>query len=258
MGLAPIFAPLFGGWLLLVASWRAIFWVLTGFAVLVGLAVFFKLPESRSEATAVQARAENPFRAYVALSRSPRLIGYTLAGALNGAVLFTYISSSPDLIMGHFHVSPQAFGWLFMLNAFGLIGASQVNRWLLRRLTPDQVLARASLTSIGFGVLLLITAITGFGGMWGIVVTLFLTLATFGLMQGNTMAGALSVDPVRAGSVSALVGGVSFGTGALASWLGSVLHNGTPVPMAGVMLGSMVASGLCLFLLAFRKAGPSP
>ena len=29
----------------------------------------------------------------------PRLVGYAMAGALNGAMLFTYISSSPDLLI---------------------------------------------------------------------------------------------------------------------------------------------------------------
>ena len=54
------------------------------------------------------------------------------------------------------------------------------------------------------------------------------------------MAGALSVDPKRAGSISALMGGVSFATGAVASSLAGLLHDGTPRPMALVMLVALV------------------
>ena len=36
MGLAPILAPLFGGWVLLVADWRWIFGVQAIFALVVG------------------------------------------------------------------------------------------------------------------------------------------------------------------------------------------------------------------------------
>ena len=61
---------------------------------------------------------------------------------------------------------------------------------------------------------------------------LFVLLASYGFMQGNTMAGALNVDPRRAGSVSALMGGASFGVGALAASLSGAFHDGTPRPMA--------------------------
>jgi MFS transporter, DHA1 family, multidrug resistance protein len=253
MGLAPILAPLLGGWVLTVASWRAIFWVLAGFGVLCGLGVIFSLQESRSEETAAQARSENPLRAFQALLRNTRLLGYAAAGALNGAVLFTYISASPDLVIGTYGFTPQAFGWVFGLNAFGVIGASQVNRLLLRRLTPDAVLARASIAAVISAVLLTIAAVTGIGGMWSVLLLLFAALASYGLMAGNTMAGALSVDPRRAGSVSALMGGASFGAGALAAWAGGALHDGTARPMAGVMLLCLVGSMAALYLLAFRK-----
>ncbi len=48
---------------------------------------------------------------------------------------------------------------------------------------------------------------------------LFLLLASYGFMQGNTMAGALNVDLAAPGSISALMGAASFGAGALAASL---------------------------------------
>ena len=255
MGLAPVLAPLAGGAILLAGGWRTIFWVLTVFGLLVGAAVFFKLEESRSEATAAQARSEHPFRAYLTVLKSRRLLGYALAGSLNGAVLFTYISGSSDLISGVYKFSPQAYSVIFAVNAFAIIGASQVNRYLLRRHSPDFVLGRASLAATGLSVVLVLAAVTGFGGMWTVLPLLFLTLASYGLMQGNTMAGALSVDPLRAGSVSALMGGFSFAVGAGASWLNGVLHDGTPVPMTGVMLSALIGSMIALYALALPKRG---
>jgi len=253
MGLAPILAPLLGGWVLVFAGWRAIFWVLAGFGVLVGLWVVFALPESRSADTAAHAKTESPFGAYLALLRERRLIGYALAAALNGAVLFTYVSSSPNLVIGTYGFSPQAFSWIFGLNAVGIIGASQVNRALLRRHTPDRILGRVSLVSVGAGVLLMAAAFTGLGGYWTVLPLLFIALASYGLMSGNTMAGALSIDPRRAGSISALMGGLSFGAGAVAAWAGGVLHDGTARPMAAVMLLCLIGSSLALYTLAFPR-----
>ena len=114
-----------------------------------GGAVALTLPESRSAETAAQARAESPVRAYLALLRQKRLLGYLLGGCLNSACLFTYITVSPGLLIGHYDVPASQFGWYFGANAAGLVGASQLNRYLLRRYTPDQVLVVIERTLAG-------------------------------------------------------------------------------------------------------------
>ncbi|MDP1738561.1 MAG: Bcr/CflA family multidrug efflux MFS transporter [Caulobacter sp.] len=258
MGVAPIVAPVLGSWVLTFAGWQMIFWILALFGLACGAAVTLRLKESRSEETAAQARSESPLRAFAALVRERRLLGYALGGALNGAVLFTYISSSSELIITIYGHSPQVFGWVFGFNAVGVIGASQVNRMLLRRVTPDHVLRRASLAAIGFGVLMTLVAATGLGGQWTVLPSLFLCLGSYGLMAGNTMAGALSIDPRRAGSISALMGGLSFGAGALASWAVGALHNGTALPMAGVMLTCLLGSAAALWFMALPRRGGTP
>ena len=253
MGLAPILAPLLGGALLGVGGWRLNFWFMASFGVAVGIAALIRLKESRSEETTAHAATESPMQAYLALLREPRLVGYALAGALNGATLFTYIASSPDLLIKTYGIPASQFGWVFGLNAVGIIGSNQVNRYLLRRRTPDQVLAKSSLVATGFAVLLMIAAVSGVGERWSVLPLLFMLLSTYGFMQGNTMAGALNVDPRRAGAISALMGAVSFGTGAVASAAAGVLHDGTPRPMALVMLVALIGSVLCLRLLALPK-----
>ena len=99
----------------------------------------------------------------------------------------------------------------------------------------------------------MIAAVSGVGERWSVLPILFLLLSSYGFMQGNTMAGALNVDPRRAGAISAMMGAVSFGTGALASAAAGVLHDGTPRPMALVMVAALAGSALCLHLLALPK-----
>lgn len=253
MGLAPVLAPQLGGVIQFVAGWRGVFWTLVVFGLLIGLWIALALSESRSQATALQARSENPFRAYGALLGQKRLAGYGLAGALNGATLFTYISTAPALVMQTYGHTPLVFNIIFALNAVGIIGASQVNRLLLRRSTPDRVLVRASIASIIAAFLLVAAAWSGLGGQFTVLPLLFAALSSYGLMAGNTMAGALSVDPSRAGSTSALMGGASFTAGALASWMGGLLHDGTARPVAAVMFVCLVGSSLAIFGLAVPK-----
>lgn len=254
MGLAPILAPLLGAALLAFGGWRLNFWFMAAFGIVVGVIAVLRLKESRSEATARQAASENPFQSYAALLRQPRLVGYALAGALNGATLFTYIATSPSLIMGTYGYSAALFPWIFGLNALGIVGSGQINRMILRRVHPDRVLSVASRIAVGLGVALMIAAYTGIGERWTVLPLVFLVFCSLGFMQGNTTAGALNVDPLRAGSISALMGAVGFAAGALASTLAAVLHDGSARPMALVMILALAGSALALRFLALRPA----
>lgn len=255
-GLAPVFAPLIGGVVLHVSSWRHIFGVLALFGLVVGVTAFFRLPETRSAETAAQARSETVLRAYTSLIRQRRLVGYALAGALNGAMLFTYVACSPDLLIHHYQIPAAHFGWVFSVNAIGLILGGNLNRRLLRTRTPDQVLKGSTLTAVGLCVLLAIVVFSGFDQRWAVLGLLFLLLSTYGLLQGNTLAGALSVDPRRAGAASALLGACSFATGAMASWLTGVFSDGTAKALATTLLAAAIGSALALRLVARRMMPP--
>ena len=216
--------------------------------------MLLRLKETRSEATRLQAESENPFRAYVALLRQKRLVGYALAGGLNGAVLFTYISTAPGLVIDIYGVPPAAFGLIFGLNAAAVIGANQVNRYVLRHRAPDAIVVVASLAALSVAAVLAMATLVGVDGPWVVLPLIFVLLSSYGFIQGNTVAGALSVDPLRAGSASSLLGGASFGVGALASSLAAAFHDGTPRPMALIMLAALAGSRLAFTGWAYPKA----
>jgi DHA1 family bicyclomycin/chloramphenicol resistance-like MFS transporter len=220
----------------------------------VGAWAFFGLQESRSEETAAQARQEHIFRAMGQLLRNRRLVGYALAGAFNGSMLFSYISASADLIMGAYQIPARHFGWIFGMNAAAIIGAAQINRSLLRYWTADRILSRSSLIALAGAVALAFFAYTGLGGMWTVLGSVFFVLGSYGFIQGNTMAGALSCDPRRAGTISALMGSASFGAGAIVSSLMGLFHDGTARPIATTVLLVLAGSSASLFGLTFRSS----
>ena len=80
------------------------------------------------------------------------MVGYLLVGAFSGAALFTYVSCSPDVVIGYFHISPQLFGWVFGLNALGFIGTNQINARVARRYPYDLILSRANLAIFGIAI----------------------------------------------------------------------------------------------------------
>lgn len=251
-GLAPVLAPLVGGYVMLGIGWRGIFGLLAAFGAVVLLIVLVRLPESRSAATEATARGEHPLTALRLLGGNPRLVGYMLGGAFNSACLFTYISASPEVLMGQYGVGPTTYGWLFGLNALGMVIASQINRWLLGRYPADRILAVAAGAVLVWGAVLVVIAATGAGHLAGIMAALFGVISSYGFIFSNANAGALSIDPLRAGSVSALMGATGFAVGALAMTVTGLFADGTARPMAITMATALALACASLFGLAFR------
>ena len=249
LAIAPLLAPTVGGWIAAAAGWHAVFFAFAGIGVAVALAVALRLQESRSPATAATARASSVLAGYGDLLRQRRLIGYLLVGAANGTALFSYIAASPDLVVGSWGFSEQQFGLVFAALAVGIVGASQVNRALLRRHSPDRILAFASLAAALAGAALLLAALAA-APLPVIFPLLFLALSSNGLIAANASAGALSVDPLRAGAVSGLMGGVNFGTGALTSAVAAAAYDGTVLPLATNIAVAMLVGAAAYHLLA--------
>jgi len=254
LGLAPIVAPLIGGYLLLVGDWRAIFVFQGAVAAVVLVATVFGFRESRTAEMRAHARGESPAATFRYLLSHPRVIGFTLAGAFNSGAFFSWISLSSYLLIEVYGVTPSNFGWWFGANAAGFIAMSQVNAHLMRWRTPEEVLVRARAASILLAAVLVFDALSGFGGMLGVIAPLYATLASFGLVGPNTQAAAMNVDPARAGSISSIVGASTFATGAIISGVAGFLHDGTPRPLALLILVMILASSAALYGLARPRA----
>jgi len=237
MGLAPILAPLVGGQLLVNFGWRAVFWVLAAYAAiwLALIAVF--LPESLP----LERRRRQPIgdvlAVYWRLARDRSYMGHALSGALVFAGLLAYIAGSPVVFIEQFHVSPERYGLFFGTNAFGIIAASQINRWLATRVDARRIVSVVLLVAMTAGVTLLVDAYSGFGGFAGILVPLFCFIACHGFVLPNTTALAMAPHGQVAGSASAFLGTLQFVLGATAGSLVGAFANGTPVPLAAVVAG---------------------
>lgn len=246
-GVAPIVAPLVGGWVLAMTGWRSIFGWQAAFGLVAGLAAWLRLPESRSERTRLQAISERPWASYGALLREPLLTGYLLTGALSGAALFSYITAAPQMVMGEFHIPAAHFGWVFGANAAGLIGAGQLNARLARRVSGDRLLQGALAAALAASLVLAASAWTGVGGLWGVLAPLFVVIACLGFSQPNASVGAMGVDRHRAGATAALLGASFFGVGSLAGTATSLVRGTSAQAMAVVICASLLLS-----LLAYR------
>ncbi len=251
MGIAPIVAPLAGGYLLTWFGWRSIFWVLALFGVACLVAVKWRLPE-----TIPQDQPRIPLSKalgnYAALLADRRYLGYALSGGFGQAGMFAYISGSPFVFIDLYGVPAHYYGWLFGLNATGIVAFTQANRRLLLKYDSDRVLDFGNLAGFLICILLLAAAVSNLAGLIGILVPLFFVVSLRGLTFPNASAGAMAPFPEKAGSASALLGSVQFAISAVASAAVGVFHDGTAVPMAAV-IGTCGLLAFVSYRLLVRK-----
>jgi DHA1 family bicyclomycin/chloramphenicol resistance-like MFS transporter len=245
-GVAPVIAPLVGGQLLRVMSWRGLFVVLTVIGLALFLSVLTGLPESLPRERRSSAGVGTLLRALLALTRDPRFMGFAISSALSFAGFFAYLAGSSFVYQGVYGVSPALFSLLFAANAIGMLGASELNHRLLARFTPGQVLAAALIVNAVVGVVVLAVLLAGDLPLWALAAPLFVLVASMGLIIPDSTALALSLHPDTAGKASAYFGTLRLGLGALATPL-----VGLGGGMEGVSMGLVIAGAGLLALAVF-------
>ncbi len=244
MGVAPILAPLLGGFVLQYSGWRAIFVVLAAVGAVALAFVLKTLPETAPP----HSGSESVSSRLGALLKDPDFVGPALAGGFAQAGMFAYIAGSPFVFISLYGVPEERFGWFFGLNAMGLIAVAQLNRKLVTHLPLHRLLRLALSLCVIAAAGVLAVAWTGFMGLWGIALALFVFVSAMGLVGPNATAIALERHAARAGIASAALGALQFSAAAGASWAVSTFNNGTAMPMAGVMAVMAVLAWFAAFL----------
>jgi len=152
-GLAPALAPIVGGWLLGVGSWRGIFWFLVGFGVLLLLAVIFLLPETHpAEArTRFDGRTLAGGLLEVWRNRDGRRLAFT--GMFNFSGMFLFISAAPMFIVDLLGKGEQDFWMLFVPMISGLVLGSWVSGLLAGRMSGRKLASLGYTISLVGGVI---------------------------------------------------------------------------------------------------------
>ena len=150
----PAIAPIFGGWLLLVASWRIIFIL----ALLVAVVFFFYTKTKLTETHHPKEKIGNPVKNYLTLFCSRLFWCYAISyGLLTGGVL-SYYTAMPFWFVGQWHVSTHTYGFLGIATVIGYIGGllssnfllhlHKTGRWVVKRFEEDGLIFLALLIGV--------------------------------------------------------------------------------------------------------------
>lgn len=147
--ISPAIAPMVGGWIVTISSWRTIFLVLFAYTVLLLWLCYRKLPETLPLTRRQPFNPNSLWNNYKQIFGSPIFQLKAGAIAFNFSGLFLYVASAPALITHHLHLGADQFGWMFVPSVAGIfLGALTANRMAGRARGGLQIV-------IGFALLMI-------------------------------------------------------------------------------------------------------
>lgn len=245
VALGPVLAPAIGGVVVTHFGWRATFIV----QAILGAALLFGMHKLMSESHHVSDGTKESFvevlRNYARLMRDRRFVGYSLLLGFSMASMFCYVVGAPKVIIQHYGLSPQQFGWLIGMNGLAFMAASVLNMRALRTLEPGQVLARYIWISPLLGIGLLISSVLIDMPLWGVVSLQLLFYLSVGRVNPNVSALALAPHGRNAGTASALMGAAQSALTTCGGLTVAIFNDGTVRTLAAIMAGGAVLAVLC-------------
>ncbi|GED99969.1 Bcr/CflA family drug resistance efflux transporter [Gordonia spumicola] len=249
---APVVAPLIGGSLVGPIGWRGVFYVLTGLAALMLLAVWRFVPETLPVERRHPMHVRTVVGNVVAVARRRRYLGYVLTFAFGFGALFAYISASPFVLQDLMGFSPGVFSMLFATNAMGIVLASWLNSRLVGRVRPQRILTVGVGGLFVVGTAMIVVSVVASGVRIPMLVLMFALSASFGLIAGNATALAIGEVRDRAGSGSALLGTLQFTVGSIVPPLAGIGGPSSALPMA-IVIGVCAVCSAASFVVASRS-----
>ena len=206
MALAPVFAPMIGGVLQSAFGWRSHFILQIAFGLVAAFFVWTRLPET------LRSRAPGPFSlrailaGYAEIMRNRAVLAYVGMLSVSFAGVFAWISGSSFVLQEIYGLSALAFGLAFAAASGGYLAGTALATRIVTRIGLD--------STIGIGAVAL--AIGGLGAAAAVplgsaspialTAAMAIYAAGMGLVQPQSVAGAMMPFPERAGTASSLLG----------------------------------------------------
>ncbi|KRN75579.1 hypothetical protein IV73_GL000063 [Weissella kandleri] len=256
-GIFPIIAPVLGGMVVALSNWQMTFVILMTIGLLLFVAVFFGLPETKQKSPQVQSvDFEQPSslgaslklqgREYLKLAHKKNFMTYLWVQTFMMAALFAYISGSSFVLENIFHLNVTLFGLVYALNGVGMTVMTALAGSLAPKYGERRVLGWFIIYGLLGGTILLTTTLMG-PRLGGVLLAFFMITSAVGGVQGMATSLAMQGQQAHSGSASALLGTSRYAIGGLMSPLVGMFGTQTILPLASLILGVQLLAGGCFW-----------
>ncbi len=213
MALAPMFAPIVGGWLLTYLTWNWIF-VAQGIMGVIGLLGVLRTPETLKELS--ETPLSKVMHSYGNLLLNKNYVIMVLVMSVSLLPLYSFIAGSSDLYINGFGLSEQNFSYFFAFNALALMAGSMSCLKLTDRMNSRHLIT-AGFAGITLGAVLIL--MIGQRGLWSFAIPMALVTYSIGISRPPSNHLVLEQVHKGAGAASSLLIFTYFTLGAVGMWL---------------------------------------
>jgi len=249
--MVPVLAPSIGQGIMLVGSWRLIFFFLAAFALVVAavlsLAIGETLHPEYRRPLSPRAIGQAVWRTLTDRSA----LGYTLAITLVFGALMGFINSIQQIFQDIFH-APGKFPLVFAGIGLSMAAAAFTNSRIVERLGTRKVSHTALLSMIAVSGLHSLFALFGHETILSFALFQFATMFCFGLIGSNFGSMAMENVGAIAGTASSVQGFVSTCCGVLLGLVIGQTFNGTVLPLT---LGFFLLGTTALVVVFITERG---
>ncbi len=228
MALAPMLAPVIGGWILADFSWP---WIFIVQALMGGIGILgvLRFPETLSSVS--DAPFSRIMHAYGRLMLNPLYLVMVLIMSVSLFPLYSFVAGSSTIYVNEFGLNEQKYSYFFAFNALAIMVGS-ISCLRLRRFVSSGHLMTIGFTGIFLGGIFLFA--TGQHGPWSFALPMFLITFSIGLSRPPSNNLVLEQVDRDAGSASSLLIFTYFTLGAAGMWLIS-LEWADKIPVLGAI-----------------------
>ncbi|OOF56960.1 Bcr/CflA family multidrug efflux MFS transporter [Rodentibacter myodis] len=250
--IAPLIAPIIGGYIVKYFHWHAIFYVIAIMGGLSALLVFVVIPETHKKENRIPLRLNIIARNFMSLWKQKEVLGYMFAASFGFGGLFAFVTAGSIVYIGIYGIAVDQFGYFFMLNIAIMTFASFLNGRFVLKVGAETMLRIGLAIQFLAGIWLVLTALFDFG-FWSMALGVAFFVGQNPLISSNAMASVLEKFPTMAGTANSLMGSVRFAVGAIMGSLVAMMKMDTAAPMLFTMGGCVVISVLAYYFLTYRN-----
>lgn len=248
----PVVAPGTGQVIMMFGHWHWIFVFMAAAALVVGLWMYLRLPETLHREDVRPFTAKSIFQGFRIVLTNRVALCYTIASTFIFGALFGFINSAPQVYLGIYGLGalfPVAFAGVALFMALSsFVNARLVGRFGMRRLSHASLLGFIAINTIW-----LVVQVLGPQPMPFPLFIVFFALAMFQFGWIGSNFNSLAMEPLGhvAGTASSVLGFMGTVGGSLIGAIIGQSFNGTALPMvAGFFTVSLI--GLVFVLIAER------
>jgi DHA1 family bicyclomycin/chloramphenicol resistance-like MFS transporter len=222
MNISPSIGPTLGGFLGEWLSWRATFWFVGGFGLVLLLVSSLGLKETNRHRSA-QVDLGSLLRGSGEMLRDRHFLGYVLTLGFAMAINFGMLAGAPFILQDRLGFSPQEFGLISLLSIGGFTAGTFTNNRLVGRVAATAIMSVAGWFHVFALVVMGTLSLSGVVAWWAIIGPHMVLSFGSGMIMPNSNAGALGLFPRLAGTAASWVGLAQMGMGALGTIAVAVL-----------------------------------